>query len=232
VTLQTLHPENFDHGTALAQTPPPGLLIPKDGQCTYQELLNFIAPAAAEILVQGIRDRVFDPSSPKGCQVAAQATARATPSQQLRPAPKINSNDRFLNWSLMAAPEIAMRDRVLGRLWFYIATAGDGLRRKKKRAIVHSVEEVHMPLKDLYERNVFFPAALDEGPLQEVAFWRSKAEPGAVVAHGDGGGMVLIREITVDGEKRMPAWQVLDPENGNGFGAVWNDYSNAAMRGR
>jgi hypothetical protein len=117
-----------------------------------------------------------------------------------------------------------MRDRVLGRLWFYIMRANGGLRRQIKRAVVHGIEEVHVPLEDLRERNVLFPAASDEGPLQEVTFWRSKEEPDAVVALGDGGGMVLIREITVDGEKRMPAWQVLDPENRNGFGAVWNDY--------
>lgn len=227
MTLQTLHPEKFDYGTILAQTPAPGLPIPKRGQCTYQELLDFITPVAAEILVQGIRDRVFDPSSLKGRQVVAQAAAGQTiPSQSLRPAPKITSDDRFLDWSLMPASEIALRDRVLGRLWFYITAADGESNGLRKRAVIHSVEEIHALPEDYHPRNVFLPAPASIGePLRGVVFWRSESEPGAVVTLVKGGGMVLIREMTIDGERRRPAWQVLDPRNGNEYSMPWNNYS-------
>jgi methionyl-tRNA formyltransferase len=221
VTLQTLHPEKFDHGTILAQTPHPGLPIPRDGQCTYQELLDFITSPAAEILVRGIRDRVFDPLLPP-------KRRRHAPPRPLRPAPKITTHDRLLDWSLVSASDVALRDRVLGRLWFYITTARGRLNAPLKRAVMHGVKEVRMPLKGFHERSVFFTTASGDGPLQEVAFWKSVEEPGAIVVFWDkcGDGTVLVREITVEGGKRRPAWQVLNPENGNEYSLAWNNYSS------
>jgi methionyl-tRNA formyltransferase len=112
VTLQTLHPEKFDHGTILAQTSAPGFEIPNGGACTCLELLDFITPKAAELLVQGIRDRVFvEPINP----IIPESTIST------RHAPKLQTKDRQIQWGLQSADELVRRDRALGRLWSTLA---------------------------------------------------------------------------------------------------------------
>ncbi|KAK4958663.1 Methionyl-tRNA formyltransferase [Elasticomyces elasticus] len=59
VTLQTLHPQHFDQGTILAQTPWPGEEIPEAARESNAALLEWIAPKAADMLLQGIYNKVF-----------------------------------------------------------------------------------------------------------------------------------------------------------------------------
>jgi methionyl-tRNA formyltransferase len=109
ITLQTLDEKSFDHGTILAQTPQDGLLeIPDPFNCTHQNLLDLVTPKAAEMLVQGIRDKVFVPP--------LQDVGWYHPERLLH-APKITSEHRKINWKHWKPSKIHRHHRALGRLW-------------------------------------------------------------------------------------------------------------------
>ena len=108
VTLQTMHPTQFDHGAILAQTPYPGVPVSPDGN--PDELSKTLGPLGAEMLCRGIDSGIF--VSPVGDLVEDRSQL-----QQLDHAPKITAEDRHINWSIWTSDEVLLRDRVLGRLW-------------------------------------------------------------------------------------------------------------------
>lgn len=119
VTLQTLDEKSFDHGLILAQTKAPGLLIPKEGKCNYEELLEMLSQHASEILVNGLRDRLFVPP------LKDVGHYRCCPAD-LKHAPKITSADREIKWdvwdaettpSIESAETVDAQYRAVGRLW-------------------------------------------------------------------------------------------------------------------
>lgn len=109
LSLQTLHPTKFDHGTVLAQTPHPGI---EHNSSTVSELETLLAPLGADMLVRGIKDRVYIPPYPDIAQPLS-----LEESASLRLAPKITSNDRHVQWQAWSAEEIMRRHRVIGPLW-------------------------------------------------------------------------------------------------------------------
>lgn len=108
--MQTLHPKLLDHGKILAQTSP--IDIPNPETCTVSELGDFLAPKGAELLIQGIRDRLFMLSDDKD------DPAEDTHNQDQHTwAPKIRREDSHINWHSWTGEEILRRQRVLGPLW-------------------------------------------------------------------------------------------------------------------
>ena len=115
VTLQTLHPTRYDQGTIIAQTSAPGYDVPDGDNCTFDKLLSLQAKKGAEILLQGIRDRLFIPPFPH--------TSRQLPHVSLtRPAPKITPEDSRINWKVHTADDIIRMHRVIGPLWNMISS--------------------------------------------------------------------------------------------------------------
>ncbi|KAL2019710.1 hypothetical protein VTK56DRAFT_9247 [Thermocarpiscus australiensis] len=131
VTIQTLSPETFDAGTILLQTPAPGIPIPPG--CTVSQLHDLLAPAGAAMLVEALRAGLHVPPYPsQKTQAQAHQTAsdeteknRGRESLPLRHAPKITPHDRQVLWTRAGAREVALRARVLGRLWTHMAIAAD-----------------------------------------------------------------------------------------------------------
>ncbi|KAK4945379.1 hypothetical protein LTR28_008031 [Elasticomyces elasticus] len=125
VTLQTLHPRHFDQGTILAQTPWPGEEIPEAARESNAALLEWIAPKAADMLLQGIYDNVFVPPMKDENQLTlhygfadifrdiGEEVARKT----IRHAPKLGPEDRHIDWNTWTAEDIVLRSRILGNLW-------------------------------------------------------------------------------------------------------------------
>ena len=107
VTVQTMHPTKFDHGTILAQTPEPGLPIPNE--CTTGKLIEVLGPLGAEMLRSSIEDGSFVPPIHNLDSELRSITASH--------APKIAPQDRKIDWSTWTADDLIVRDRVLGRLW-------------------------------------------------------------------------------------------------------------------
>lgn len=117
VTVQTLHPKHFDRGTILAQTPYPGF---EHGCSTVPELLTLMSSKGAKMLVQSINDRLYLQSTKNSDNLEGdriEATARA--------APKITSQDRFIDWNTWTAEAIIRKHLVIGPLWSFIKNAQD-----------------------------------------------------------------------------------------------------------
>lgn len=131
VTLQTLDEKDFDHGIILAQTRQ-NELLPISKTCTYQELLENITPVAANMLVQGIRDKVYVPPYEDRSWYQ---------NAQLRRAPKVTAADREINWKVSSGAHIDRSARALGRLWNKVGV--DPF--TTKRFIFEDVEMVPLP---------------------------------------------------------------------------------------
>jgi len=209
VTLQTLHPEKFDHGRILAQTQYPGFGIPKSGKCTTAELLEFITPKAADLLVKGIRDRVFDPSHQKDLGTSNE-NVKGRP---VRHAPKITPEDRHIDFGSMTASSIATRDRTLGRLWS-IVRFNNG---SKKRVVFDDVEAIPRPQKMID----FFESKNDTGDnFEGLNLIRHDGEVNTVpmMKNPNGGGIIVattgseavrIGKATIDGKSKTDAAHAL-----------------------
>jgi len=210
VTLQTLDEKTFDHGLILAQTPLPGLPIPNHSQCTYPELLDFVTPKAAEILIQGLRDRVFVPPladiRPQGSE------------HDIKHAPKITPEDRHIDWRSWTSVTIGRRHRALGRLWCLI-WAGTNV---VKRFVFEDSEEVPMP--EALEQCLQAISAQGEvhissenDPVRWLAYvpskgtleWRPYVEDGNAIIIAAGDGAVRVQEVTVEGQSKKPASKAL-----------------------
>ena len=145
VTVQTLHPKHFDRGRILAQTPPPGW----GHRCrTVPELLKQVAPAGADMLLKCIKRRLYlvDNDNPEEMQDTKETAAAAAAA---RAAPKITSNDRFINWETWTAEEIMRRHRVIGPLW---SSARFTDEEKSERRIIWSTgfdQTSNIPIVDI-----------------------------------------------------------------------------------
>ena len=117
VSLQTLHPEYFDHGAVLAQTPQPGIEIPRPSEITVPELTKLLASKGADMLVQGVRDRLHVPPLQTIEQPLIDENAAL-----IRPAPSIEPEDRRIDWKTWSCETILRKERVLGPLWNIAAT--------------------------------------------------------------------------------------------------------------
>ena len=106
VSLQTMHPTKFDHGTVLAQAG--GITI--HNLTTPNAILNQLAPLGAELLCEAIDEGLFVPP------LRDLMEGKSVP-QQLDLAPKIAPADRHIDWQSWTADEILLRERALGDLW-------------------------------------------------------------------------------------------------------------------
>lgn len=109
MTLQNLHPTNFDKGEIISQTPYPGI---KHGAKTVEDLRDVLAPLGAQMLVQAINDCSFVPPLQKrGWYKKAQSPP------ELTYASKITPKDRHIDWATWTATHILRRQQIIGPLW-------------------------------------------------------------------------------------------------------------------
>ena len=144
VSLQSLHPEHFDGGVILQQTPQPGFEIPDPDTCTVPQLLELVSTKGAEILVDGIRKGLFVP--PLQSVVESHPTEKPTDSIH---ATKITTQDRHIDWELMPGETIKRRSRVIGPLWNVSSVLPDPDNNKpvyNRRVILTEMTEV-LPLE-------------------------------------------------------------------------------------
>ncbi|OXV09561.1 hypothetical protein Egran_02678 [Elaphomyces granulatus] len=193
VTLQTLHPESFDHGIILDQSPPPGIMIPNPETCTVLELLDVVAPKGAEMLVKGVRNRIFmPPLKNAGWHTPGE-------NQKLIHAYKIKPADRHIDWSSWTWPEINRRQRVIGPLWNVALAAnkssnGD-ISFKSRRVIFSKIEEVE-PFRDC-ERFALIPGV----PFIDGTLPLQPGEERGLYVFTKDSKLIRIREMKVEGEQ-------------------------------
>lgn len=109
VTLQTLHPTNFDGGIIIEQTPFLGI---EHGTETVEELRDLLAPIGAQMLVQALMDGTFV-RPVQGFERIKGGPSSTEPSY----AHKIGPKDRHIDWSTWTASDILKRQKVIGPLW-------------------------------------------------------------------------------------------------------------------
>lgn len=197
ITLQTLHEKHFDHGVILDQTPPPGLEIPNPDTCTVQDLLAVVAPKGAEMLVQGIRNRLYvPPLKPAGWRAAAQGEG------DLIHAAKITPADRHVDWRSWSSQTIRRRLRVLGPLWNTALTPGKSFKSdsptfQSKRIILNDIEEVadRVPGSEAFALLPGVPFI--RGP---VPTHLPKGDKSLYVYSSDGK-LLRLREVKVEGDQ-------------------------------
>lgn len=193
VTLQTLHHEHFDHGIILDQTPAPGFEIPNPETCTVPELLHLVAPKGAEMLVNGIRNRIFVPP------LKDAGWRGATGDDSIIHAAKITPEDRHIDWKNWTWKEISRRQRVLGPLWNMalvpVKPVDGGVEFQKKRVILTNVEEAESVRGSE-------PLALLPGvPFAEGPVPRQPSGEKPLYVYARDGKLLRLREVKVEGEQ-------------------------------
>ncbi|CBX92261.1 hypothetical protein IAQ61_000442 [Plenodomus lingam] len=122
VSVQTLHPEHFDQGLVLAQTPSPGIQVPAG--TTARELEAQLAKTGADMLVQLLRSRKYMPPW-------EDAGWYGSSNGPLDHAPKITNNDRYIDLNTSPLEDIHTIQNALGDSWCLLP---DG-----QRLILHRV---------------------------------------------------------------------------------------------
>ena len=122
--MQTLHPNKFDQGSILAQTPYPGFV---HHSSTVPELLMVTASEGAKLLLHCIKARLFVP--PTAHFATAQDDQKPATA---RPAPKIRTEDRFVDFNSCTAHDILRRHRVIGPLWSYSEKSANNKSRQRR----------------------------------------------------------------------------------------------------
>ncbi|KAF2471596.1 methionyl-tRNA formyltransferase [Lindgomyces ingoldianus] len=126
ITIQTLHPTHFDHGTILSQTPAPGIEVCPGA--TPVELVDKLGSLGGSMLLDVIRRRDFFPP-------VHDVGWYAKSGGPVDNAEKITSEHRYVNFSTTTAGDIQDRHRLLGNLWCTLLNG--------KRLILHDVCPYH-----------------------------------------------------------------------------------------
>lgn len=182
VTLQTLDTQRFDHGLILDQTPQPGFDIPNPDRISASELTDFVAPLAAEMLVQGIRNRIYV-RSPS----AVHDHPNIKSSGEIRMAKKITPEDRRVKWPTWTSEHILRRQRVLGPLWNEVS----GSEKAAKRLIWSSG----------FRTASTGPKELPQG----AAAVSTEANDTSIYIGTQDGYVLQVDAISVEGQKVSPA---------------------------
>lgn len=130
VSIQTLHPEHFDKGMILAQTPAPGIEVAPE--TTPLELIGTLAKAGANMLADTLRSRAFVPP----LEDAGWYISSGGPIDH---AGKITKQHRFIDFSKLTVRDILAIKRVLGDPWCMLPN-GD-------RLILNEISESVIPLQ-------------------------------------------------------------------------------------
>lgn len=200
ITLQSLSPKTFDHGKILLQTP---ISIPNPDIITHSELQDLMIPISSDLLVRGLREKVYLPGYP-GIQPAPT-------DKPLIHAPKVKTEDMRMLPS-MTADEIVRIERALSKVWT-VVKLGDG---KEKRVVLHGLEIVPMPaeMSEFYDthedtRQIFKPLTFMGGDYENrktVTVPMMKGPDGhSIIIPTKGVNALMIRNTTIDGGKKKNA---------------------------
>ncbi|KAL7824122.1 formyl transferase [Trichoderma gracile] len=195
VSLQTLDPKAFDHGTVLAQTPSPGLPIPSNA--TLQHLTEDLAKVGAEMLVQGLRDGLHVPPYRDAGWMAEQLHG-----EDLVHAPKVGKGESHVNWLEWEPSDFERFVNIFGTIW----THARNDKGKFKRVLFLDAESVSVDEVVGREEEVVFRVEEAESEGRDVPRTvRVDDERDAVYVQTALGGWVRVRSVKVDGKTMQKA---------------------------
>ncbi|KAL5086099.1 hypothetical protein Trisim1_009587 [Trichoderma cf. simile WF8] len=194
VSLQTLDPKVFDHGTVLVQTPSPGLPIP--ASATLQSLTESLAKVGAEMLVQGLRDGLHVPPYTDAGWMAEQLK-----DEELVHAPKVAKGESQIRWSEWTPSHFERFVNIFSTVW----TQARNNKGKVKRVLfldAESVTEHDVTGRD--EEVLFRVEAGNEGKDIQRAV-KIDDERDAFYVQTAYGGWVRVKCVKVDGKTTQTA---------------------------
>lgn len=156
-----------------------------------------VAPKGAQILIEGIQNRLFVPP-------LKEAGWRATETgSELIHAAKIKPEDRHIDWANWTWINISRRNRVLGPLWSRTLVASDGQDGRtslsEKRVILTKFEEVQ-PNQSLGQL-----ALIPGVPFVDGALPLQPQEKRYLHVFTKDGKLIRIHEMKVEGEQAADA---------------------------
>jgi methionyl-tRNA formyltransferase len=125
VTIQTLDPQRFDHGSILLQTSPP-LRVAKD--TSYKALHDTLAEQGAEMLVETLRRGLFIPP-----------LEPVEPKYQPSMARKVTPEDEHIVWDAWTAHEMQLRAEMFGSVWTELGSENAEDTAPRKRTILSGI---------------------------------------------------------------------------------------------
>jgi methionyl-tRNA formyltransferase len=178
----------------LDQTPAPGIDIPNPETCTVPELLDLMSRKSAEMLVKGIRERIFVPPLTDAGWREAEGV------DDLIHATKIKTEDRHVDWQHWTWMDISRRLRVLGPLWSIalvpVKSSDGGFTFQKKRIILSKIEEAPKHVQGS-EKMALVPG-VPFVPMRVPEF--SSQDDEALFSYTADGRLLRLREIKVEGQ--------------------------------
>ncbi|EMC97023.1 hypothetical protein BAUCODRAFT_435846 [Baudoinia panamericana UAMH 10762] len=186
VTLQTMHPTRFDHGTILAQEEMSLDPLPSNGEKSILDnAIERMGTVGARMLSDYIRHRRYEHPAP----------AFNLKPRQPSNAPKITPEDRHIDWNTWTADKILLRDRVLGKLWDTVTFGKCMWPREKipqpKRMVFHGPWTIMKSGREMIEVNPGQPLAVSQN---------GNAAP-TLGLHTKDGKVVMPSDVTIEGKK-------------------------------
>ncbi|KAL7936944.1 formyl transferase [Trichoderma chlorosporum] len=194
VSLQTLDPKAFDHGTVLAQTPSPGLPIPANA--TLQNLTEALAKVGAEMLVQGLRDGLHVPPYTDVGWMGEQLKDK-----ELVHAPKVGKGESQINWAEWTPSRFERFVNIFSTVW----TQARNDKGKFKRVLFLDAESSNADdAVGRAEEMVFrFEAGNERKDIQRPV--RVDDDRDALYIQVANGGWVRVKSVKVDGKTTQTA---------------------------
>jgi methionyl-tRNA formyltransferase len=162
VTIQTLDPQRFDHGSILLQTSPP---LPVAKGTSYKTLYDTLAERGAEMLVETLRRGLFIPPLDP-----------VTPKYPPSLARKVTTEDEHIVWGSWSARELQLRAEMFGSVWTELGSENTEDNAPRKRTILSgiSVLEWEPPVELVNLPVGCFRYVKRESPWEELMVLRCK----------------------------------------------------------
>lgn len=209
ISLQTLHHQRFDHGTVLAQTPPPGLAIPPDA--TLDEVTHKAAAEGAQLLVDALRRRLQVPpyNHESGSSATTAANRPIVGTDHLMHAPKLTRSDAEVDWATWTTVDhFSRRIRVFSSLWTRLLDAA----HQPKRIVLHDAAAVATEqLPSLSDSRSITIAQHHGDATEERRVLVDDADGSCFIPLADGQPWLRLARVTVEGKPAQSAASALRP---------------------
>ncbi|KAJ3475701.1 hypothetical protein NLG97_g9369 [Lecanicillium saksenae] len=204
VSLQTLDPTAFDHGTILAQTPAPGITMPE--KQSFQDLKHYLAVGGARMLVQGLRDGVHVPPH----KAAGWAPGPAE-GEKLVHAPKTTKADLEIDWKAWKVDGIIRRLKVFGAAWSRAVVSSGKDKGASKRVLFIKAKAVKADAVAEIEAEERIIKFVDANEVESDVKTKVDATTGTCYFQDGEGSWIAMKKAKLEGSTGKEATAALKP---------------------
>lgn len=158
-----------------------------------------VAPKGAQILIEGIRNRIFVPPLKDAGWRAAET------GNEIIHAAKVKPEDRHIDWANWTWTDISRRNRILGPLWsksLVTSEGPDGRPSFSEKRVIFSKFEEEQPVGDLGKLALIPGVPFISGTLSSQP--QDKKE---LYVFTNDGKLIRIHEMKVEGEQAADAFR-------------------------